>query len=96
MLRAADRRIGSGASAGARGHLRYAAVYRRPGPRRGTARPFVPAAWANTPPRQTGLSTAWVQRTWWSRLADDCDLIGAKLLVLAALLALTALLERVV
>ena len=88
MLRATDRRAGSGASAGARGHLRYAAVYRRSGPRLATPRSFLP--------RQTGLSAAWVERTWWSRLTDDGDLISAKLLMLAALLALTALLERVV
>jgi hypothetical protein len=37
-----------------------------------------------------------VERGWWHRLIDDRDLLGAKLLVLAALLGLTALLERVV
>lgn len=33
---------------------------------------------------------------WWRRLTDDQDFIGAKLLVLAALLVLTAVLEGAV
>lgn len=80
MPRAAHRRSGVRVTAGTRGHLRYAAVYHRAGLRAGT--PRAPAAW--------------VRHTWWRRLMDDRDLIGAKLLGLAALLALTALLERVV
>ncbi|MHB8730274.1 MAG: hypothetical protein ACYDAB_00580 [bacterium] len=80
MQRVASRRSGIRASAGAREHLRYAAVYHHTGPRLGRSR----------------RSAAWVERTWWHRLVDDHELIGAKLLLLAALLALTALLERVV
>lgn len=34
-----------------------------------------------------------VPRTWWRRLTDDREFVGAKVLVLAALLALTAVLE---
>jgi hypothetical protein len=81
--RAAGRRdiiAGIRTFAGARGRPRYAAASRRAGGRLGTVR----------------LSAARVERTWWHRLMDDRDLIGAKLLVLAALLAVTALLERVV
>lgn len=42
------------------------------------------------------FSAAGVHPSRWHRLADDRDFVGSKLLVLAALLALTALLERVV
>jgi len=79
MLQITSRRAGNRTSAGARGRLRYAAVYHT-GPQFGRSR----------------RSAAWVERTWWHRLTDDHDLIGAKLLLLAALLVLTALLERVV
>ncbi len=70
----------SGRTAGARGHLRYAAVYHRGG----------------SPLRRSRPSGAWVRVPWWRRVTDDQELVGAKLLVLAALLALTAVLERVV
>ena len=80
--RAAAHHITAGVrtSAGARGRLRYAAVHREAGTRLGAAR----------------LSAGRAERTWWHRVMDDRDLIGAKLLLLTALLALTALLERVV
>lgn len=70
----------SGRTTGARGHLRYAAVYHRGGSSLHRARP----------------SGAWARGSWWHRVTDDQELVGAKLLVLAALLALTALVERVV
>ena len=69
-----------GRPAGARGHLRYAAVYHRGGAPVHRARP----------------SGAWARVPWWYRVMDDQELVGTKLVVLAALLALTALLERVV
>ena len=70
----------SDGTAGVRGHLRYAAVYHR----------------GSSPLHRTRPSGAWAQVPWWRRVMDDQDLVGAKLLVLAALLALAALLERVV
>lgn len=81
MLRTSYRRAGSLASAGARGYLRYAAAYRHAGSRVRTSRL---------------LAACGVRRAWWHRLTDDRELVGAKLLLLAALLALTAALERVV
>jgi hypothetical protein len=80
-LRATYGRAGSRSYAGARAHLRYAAASGRTGPRLAAARLFAGRG---------------VQRAWWGRLTDDRELVGAKLLVLAALQALTALLERVV
>lgn len=44
----------------------------------------------------TSPCSAWAARAWWRRVTDDQEFVGAKLLVLAALLVLTALLERVV
>jgi|GEM_PF-3595525 len=81
MLHATHRRTAGRTYAGARGHLRYATAYRRAGSLLGTARP---SAMCEDRP------------VWWQRLADDRELVGAKLLALAALLVLTALLERVV
>ncbi|HEV2439454.1 MAG TPA: hypothetical protein VGX97_05280 [bacterium] len=81
MLRTTHRRTAGRAYAGARGHLRYATAYRRAGSLLGTARP-------------SATCKGWA--VWWQRLADDRELVGAKLLMLAALLVLTALLERVV
>jgi hypothetical protein len=80
MLDTTHRRPGNRRSAGARGHLRYAAAYHRADRRLGTLR----------------LSAARNQGDWWRRLADDREFVGAKLLVLAALLVITALLERVI
>jgi hypothetical protein len=69
-----------GLTLGIRASVRHPAVYHHAGVRLGHSRP----------------SAAWVERTWWHRLMDDRDLVGAKVLLLAALLVLTALLERVV
>jgi hypothetical protein len=69
-----------GLTLGIRASVRPPAVYHHAGVRLGHSR----------------LSAARVDRTWWHRLMDDRDLLGAKLLLLAALLVLTALLERVV
>jgi len=41
------------------------------------------------------VSAAGARRSFWHRLVDDRDLVGSKLLVLVALLAVTMLLERV-
>jgi hypothetical protein len=79
IVRTTRRRTRGPAPVGARGQLRYAAIYHRPG-----ARP------------RTSSGSVWAPRTWWRRVADDQDFVGAKLVVLAALLVLTALLERVV
>ena len=69
------------AYAGGRGYLRYATAYRRTGTRlRG----------AGT------LAARSANRGWWRRMIDDQDLLGVKLLLLATLLGLTALLERAV
>ena len=81
MLRTTHPRAGVRASAGARGYLRYAAAYRRARPRAGTSRL---------------LAACGVRRAWWHRFTDDREFVGAKLLLLAVLLALTAVLERVV
>jgi len=81
ISRPAHRRAGVRASAGARGYLRYAAVHRRAGPRAGTSRL---------------LAACGARQAWWQRFTDDRELVGAKLLLLAALLVLTAMLERVV
>lgn len=81
MLRATHGRAGVQTSAGARGYFRYAAVYRRAGPRTGTSRL---------------LAACGVRHAWWHRVTDDREFVGAKLLLLAALLVLTAVLERVV
>jgi hypothetical protein len=81
MLRATRPRASRRAYAGARGHLKYATAYGHAGARLGTSRPS---------------ATHRVQPAWWRRLTDDRKFVGAKLLVLAALLVLTALLERVV
>lgn len=70
----------SGRTAGPRGHLRYAAVYHRGASQLPRVQP----------------SGAWAQVPWWRRVMDDQELVGVKLLVLAALVALTAVLERVV
>lgn len=70
----------SGRTAGARGHLQYAAVYHRGG----------------TSLHRERSSGAWAKVPWWHHVMDDQELVGAKILVLAALLALTAVLERVV
>ena len=67
--------------AGRRRYLRYAAAY--PGTRSGLRPSRLVAARA-------------VEGTWWHRLMDDRDLTGAKLLLLAAVLGVTALLERIV
>jgi hypothetical protein len=81
MLRVTSRRAdGFARRPAARGSLRYAVVYRHAGTRLGRSR----------------LSVARVEGPWWHRFMDDRDLLGAKLLLLAALLVLTALLERVV
>lgn len=42
------------------------------------------------------VAAAGVREPWWHRLVDDREFVGSKLLVLAALLALTAFLEWVV
>lgn len=81
MGRATRIRSGGRAYAGARGHLRYAAAYRLAGPRLGMSRV---------------LAGGGARREWWRRVTDDHEMVGAKLLLLATLLALTALLERVV
>jgi hypothetical protein len=81
ILQGARRRAWNRAYAGGRGYLRYAAAYRGTGRRRRTAQP---------------LTRRGVERRWWHRVMDDRDLLGTKLLLLAALLGLTALLERVV
>jgi hypothetical protein len=81
MMLRTHRRALNRPAAGARGYLRSAAAYRRAGVRTGTSRL---------------LAACGVRRVWWHRLADDRELVGAKLLLLAALLALTAALERVV
>ncbi|HKX17376.1 MAG TPA: hypothetical protein VJT33_05135 [bacterium] len=69
-----------GRTARARSHLRYAVVYHR----------------GVSPLHRARPSGAWARVPWWHRMIDDQDLVGAKLLALAALLALTALVERVV
>jgi hypothetical protein len=69
-----------GLTLGIRASVRHSAVYHQAGARLGHSR----------------QSAAWAERTWWHRLMDDRDLVGAKVLLLAALLVLTALLERVV
>lgn len=65
---------------GARGSLRHAATYHRGAP----------------PLRAVRSSGTMAGAAWWHRAMDDQELVGAKLLTLAALLALTAVLERVV
>jgi hypothetical protein len=79
-LQGARRRAWRHAYGGSRGYLRYAAAYHGTGLRLRSARPLVHAA----------------DRGWWHRVMDDRDLLGVKLLVLAVILGLTALLERVV
>jgi hypothetical protein len=81
MLQGARRRAWNRTYGGGRGYLRYAAAYRGTGVRLRTGRRFAGRA---------------AQRGWWHRMMDDRDLVGAKLLLLAALLGLTALLERAV
>jgi hypothetical protein len=67
--------------AGRGGYLRYTTAY--PGTR------------ARLRPSRLAATRA-ADGTWWRRLMDDRDLTGAKLLLLAAVLGVTALLERIV
>jgi hypothetical protein len=79
-LQGARRRAWRRAYAGGRAYLRYAAAYR-----------------TGSHLRAGRLLAGRLQRRgWWERLMDDRDLLSAKLLLLAALLGLTALLERLV
>lgn len=80
-LLGARRRAWNRMYAGRRGYLQYAAAY--PGSRSRLR-----------PSRLAAARTA--EGRWWHRLMDDRDLLGAKLLLLAAVLGLTALLERIV
>ncbi len=85
MMRLTTRRrtgwpVAGGRTAGARGHLRYAAGYHR----------------GASPLRAVRSSGTTAGAAWWHRVMDDRELVGVKLLALAALLALTAALERVV
>ena len=84
MLATSRRRAGWPAvrsrAAGARGQLAYATVYRR----------------GTSPLRRLRPSGTLTRAPWWSRMMDDQELVGVKLLVLAVLLMLTAALERVV
>ncbi|HLW48124.1 MAG TPA: hypothetical protein VKW09_10210 [bacterium] len=80
MLQRARRRAWNRAYIGGRGRLRSAAAYR------GLRSPFQPSR----PPAHAAA-----ERTWWDRMLDDRDLLGVKLLLLAAILGLTALLERI-
>lgn len=81
ILQGARRRSRLRAHAGGSGHLRYAAAYAGTRARLRTSPTFgAPAEELN----------------WRRRIMDDRDLLGLKLLLLAALLGLTALLERTV
>jgi hypothetical protein len=81
ILQGARRRSWNRAYTGGRGHFRYAAAYH--GVRRRS--------------RASRLSsTHTTELRWWHRMMDDRDMLAVKLLLLAALLGLTALLERVV
>jgi len=80
-LLGARRRAWNRLYAGRRGYLQYAAAY--PGTRSRLG-PSGPAAARS------------VEGRWWHRLIDDRDLIGVKLLLLAAVVGVTVLLEQTV
>ena len=80
MLRVAGSGRRTWSSGAAHGRVRYVSAARQGGLRSGIRR----------------VSAAGVRQSWWERLVDDREFVGSKLLVLAALLAFTALLEWVV
>jgi hypothetical protein len=81
IVQGARRRSGQRAYGGGRGELRYTVAYR------GTE---VGCSSVRT------LNARRAEREWWRRVMDDRDLLGVKLLLLAAVLGLTAVLERLV
>jgi hypothetical protein len=81
IAQGARRRSAQRAYGGGRGQLRYAVAYRRK-----------EAGY----PSLRALNARNAERGWWRRVMDDRDLLGVKLLLLAAVLGLTAVLERLV
>jgi hypothetical protein len=81
IVHGARRRSGQRAYGGGRGQLRYAVAFR------GTEVGY---------PSVRALNARHAEREWWRRVMDDRDLLGVKLLLLAVVLGLTAVLERLV